>query len=88
MVMAKTKEKADEWNGTMDVTLIFIALFSAVLTAFLVPATQTLLPASSNDSGNSTSSTAPPLPPRSDEAVCAFYYLSLIAAVSRIYGKE
>ncbi|KZT32337.1 hypothetical protein SISSUDRAFT_1055651, partial [Sistotremastrum suecicum HHB10207 ss-3] len=83
MVMAKTKEKADEWNGTMDVTLIFIALFSAVLTAFLVPATQTLLP-SFNDSGNSTSSSAPPLPPRSDEAVCAFYYLSLIAAVSRI----
>lgn len=99
MVMAKTKEKADEWNGTMDVTLIFvggslvrntgfnnrkqIALFSAVLTAFLVPATQTLLPAS-NDSGNSTSSETLPLPARSDEAVCAFYYLSLITAVSRL----
>ncbi|KZT32179.1 hypothetical protein SISSUDRAFT_1067127 [Sistotremastrum suecicum HHB10207 ss-3] len=82
MVMAKTKEKADEWNGTMDVTLIFIALFSAVLTAFLVPATQTLLPAST-DSGNSTStfSQAPPLPARSVEAVCAFYYLSLITAI-------
>ncbi|KZT32001.1 hypothetical protein SISSUDRAFT_626049 [Sistotremastrum suecicum HHB10207 ss-3] len=80
MVMAKTKEKADEWNGTMDVTLIFIALFSAVLTAFLVPATQTLLPTSDN-SGNSTSSQALPLPARSDEAVCAFYYLSLITAI-------
>lgn len=25
IVMAKTKEKADEWNGTMDVTLIFVS---------------------------------------------------------------
>ncbi|KZT33799.1 hypothetical protein SISSUDRAFT_1053780 [Sistotremastrum suecicum HHB10207 ss-3] len=81
IVIAKTKEKADEWNGTMDVTLIFIALFSAVLTAFLVPATQALLP-NTTDSGNSTSTLpAPPLPARSDEAVCAFYYLSLITAI-------
>ncbi|KZS86546.1 hypothetical protein SISNIDRAFT_471705 [Sistotremastrum niveocremeum HHB9708] len=80
IVLAKTKEKADEWNSTMDVTLIFIALFSAVLTAFLVPATQALLP-SPNDSTNSTSSSPPPLPARSAEAVCAFYYLSLITAI-------
>ncbi|KZT33844.1 hypothetical protein SISSUDRAFT_1065816 [Sistotremastrum suecicum HHB10207 ss-3] len=92
MVVAKTKEKAEEWNGTIDVTLIFIALFSAVLTAFLVPATQALLP-SSNDSSpssntNSTSDpnsnstqTLPPLPARSDEIVCALYYLSLITAI-------
>ncbi|KZS88230.1 hypothetical protein SISNIDRAFT_532525 [Sistotremastrum niveocremeum HHB9708] len=82
MVMAKTKEKADEWKETMEVTLIFIALFSAVLTAFLVPATQALLP-NSTTCGNSTSSSSqpPPLPPRSAEAVCAFYYLSLIIAI-------
>lgn len=24
IVMAKTKEKAEEWNGTIDVTLIFV----------------------------------------------------------------
>ncbi|KZS87009.1 hypothetical protein SISNIDRAFT_491413 [Sistotremastrum niveocremeum HHB9708] len=80
MVMAKTKEKADEWKETMEVTLIFIALFSAVLTAFLVPATQALLPTSSN-SGNPTSSSLPPQPPRSAEVICAFYYLSLIIAI-------
>ncbi|KZS88218.1 hypothetical protein SISNIDRAFT_490398 [Sistotremastrum niveocremeum HHB9708] len=88
MVVAKTKEKAEEWNGTIDVTLIFIALFSAVLTAFLVPATQTLLPSSTESSSpdsnsNSTSTpTLPPPPARSDEIVCALYYLSLITAVS------
>ncbi|KZT33802.1 hypothetical protein SISSUDRAFT_1065864 [Sistotremastrum suecicum HHB10207 ss-3] len=98
MVVAKTKEKAEEWNGTIDVTLIFIALFSAVLTAFLVPATQALLPSSndststsdsntssnpnSNSNSNSTSTpTLPPLPARSDEIVCALYYLSLITAI-------
>lgn len=25
MVVAKTKEKAEEWNGTIDVTLIFVS---------------------------------------------------------------
>ncbi|KZS86547.1 hypothetical protein SISNIDRAFT_491857 [Sistotremastrum niveocremeum HHB9708] len=85
IVMAKTKEKAEEWNGTIDVTLIFIALFSAVLTAFLVPATQALLPnfSDSETSGNSTSTSSqgPPLPPKSAEAVCALYHLSLITAI-------
>ncbi|KZT33801.1 hypothetical protein SISSUDRAFT_1132326 [Sistotremastrum suecicum HHB10207 ss-3] len=82
MAMAKTKEKADEWKETMEVTLIFIALFSAVLTAFLVPATQALLPTSSI-SGNLTSSSLPPppQPPRSAEVICAIYYLSLIIAI-------
>ncbi|KZS88224.1 hypothetical protein SISNIDRAFT_490403 [Sistotremastrum niveocremeum HHB9708] len=84
MVVAKTKEKAEEWNGTIDVTLIFIALFSAVLTAFLVPATQALLPSSNSTATNSNSTstqTLPPLPARSDEIVCALYYLSLITAI-------
>ncbi|KZT32181.1 hypothetical protein SISSUDRAFT_1067129 [Sistotremastrum suecicum HHB10207 ss-3] len=81
MVVAKTKEKAEEWNGTIDVTLIFIALFSAVLTAFLVPATQALLPSSDSSSSSSSSQDPPPLPPRSDEIVCALYYLSLITAI-------
>ncbi|KZT39483.1 hypothetical protein SISSUDRAFT_1127988 [Sistotremastrum suecicum HHB10207 ss-3] len=87
IVMSKTKEKVEEWNGTIDVTLIFIALFSAVLTAFLVPASQALTPSPSSAStpGNSTSTSAsqdpPPLPARSDEAVCALYYLSLITAI-------
>ncbi|KZT39489.1 hypothetical protein SISSUDRAFT_1061090 [Sistotremastrum suecicum HHB10207 ss-3] len=82
IAMAKTKEKAEEWNGTIDVTLIFIALFSAVLTAFLVPATQALSPGSSNSSSpTSESAVLPPLPAQSSEVVCALYYLALMIAI-------
>ncbi|KZS88849.1 hypothetical protein SISNIDRAFT_459272 [Sistotremastrum niveocremeum HHB9708] len=82
IVMAKTKERTEEWNGTIDVTLIFIALFSAVLTAFLVPATQNLLPNSNNNDSTHSNSTANFwAPSRSAEAICALYYLSLIIAI-------
>ncbi|KZT32933.1 hypothetical protein SISSUDRAFT_459497 [Sistotremastrum suecicum HHB10207 ss-3] len=44
IAMAKMREEADEWKGLMDVSLVFIAIFLTVLTAFLVPAAQNLLP--------------------------------------------
>ncbi|KZT36929.1 hypothetical protein SISSUDRAFT_912380 [Sistotremastrum suecicum HHB10207 ss-3] len=82
IVMAKTKESTEEWNGTIDVTLIFIALFSAVLTAFLIPATQNLLPNwNTNNSTHSNSAANFWEPSRSAEAICALYYLSLIIAI-------
>ncbi|KZS95593.1 hypothetical protein SISNIDRAFT_483819 [Sistotremastrum niveocremeum HHB9708] len=74
------KEEAEEWKGLMDVSLVFIAIFLAVLTAFLVPAAQALSPPSNGTASNSTSP-PPPLPPKSDQNVCAFYYLSLIMAM-------
>ncbi|KZS95595.1 hypothetical protein SISNIDRAFT_483821 [Sistotremastrum niveocremeum HHB9708] len=77
---AKMKEEAEEWKGLMDVSLVFIAIFLTVLTAFLVPAAQALSPSPSDTQSNSTSP-LPPLPPRSDQNVCAFYYLSLIMAM-------
>ncbi|KZT31793.1 hypothetical protein SISSUDRAFT_1067462, partial [Sistotremastrum suecicum HHB10207 ss-3] len=64
----KMKEEADEWKGLMDVSLVFIAIFLAVLTAFLVPAAQNLLPPpSSTSTGSNATSSPPPLPPQSDE---------------------
>ncbi|KZT32936.1 hypothetical protein SISSUDRAFT_1054880, partial [Sistotremastrum suecicum HHB10207 ss-3] len=78
----KMKEEADEWKGLMDVSLVFIAIFLAVLTAFLVPAAQNLLPPpSSTSTGSNATSSPPPLPPQSDENVCALYYLALIMAM-------
>ncbi|KZT33088.1 hypothetical protein SISSUDRAFT_444187 [Sistotremastrum suecicum HHB10207 ss-3] len=80
IALAKTREKVEEWNGRIDVTLIFIALFSAVLTAFLVPATQALTPSVDPGASNSTSNSPPPPPPAA-ERICALYYLSLITAI-------
>ncbi|KZS91651.1 hypothetical protein SISNIDRAFT_456579 [Sistotremastrum niveocremeum HHB9708] len=40
--MRKTKERAEEWKSGMDATLVFIALFLTVVTAFLIPVTQSL----------------------------------------------
>ncbi|KZT33643.1 hypothetical protein SISSUDRAFT_395659 [Sistotremastrum suecicum HHB10207 ss-3] len=77
---AKMKEEAEEWKGLMDVSLVFIAIFLAVLTAFLVPAAQALNPSPSDTPTNSTSA-LPPLPLESAQNVCAFYYLSLIMAM-------
>ncbi|KZS91742.1 hypothetical protein SISNIDRAFT_467350 [Sistotremastrum niveocremeum HHB9708] len=78
---AKMKEEADEWKGLMDVSLVFIAIFLTVLTAFLVPAAQILLPDSPPSESFVDGSTLPPLPPSSDENVCALYYLALITAM-------
>ncbi|KZT32698.1 hypothetical protein SISSUDRAFT_1066723 [Sistotremastrum suecicum HHB10207 ss-3] len=77
---AKMKEEAEEWKGLMDVSLVFIAIFLTVLTAFLVPASQALNPASSSSPTNSTVS-PPPLPAKSAQDVCALYYLALISAL-------
>lgn len=54
-----------------------IALFSAVLTAFLIPAIQNLFPSS----GNTPSDSPPPLPDISLQNVCILNYLALILAV-------
>ncbi|KZT34090.1 hypothetical protein SISSUDRAFT_1053328 [Sistotremastrum suecicum HHB10207 ss-3] len=45
---ANTKEQVEEWKSGMDVSLVFIAIFLAVLTAFLVPALQALSLSGSN----------------------------------------
>ncbi|KZS88634.1 hypothetical protein SISNIDRAFT_489875 [Sistotremastrum niveocremeum HHB9708] len=80
IAMARTKEEVDEWIKRMDVSLVFIALFSAVLTAFVVPATQNLFPSSNNTPGNPTDS-PPPVPNASAQDVCILYYLALIVAI-------
>ncbi|KZT33208.1 hypothetical protein SISSUDRAFT_434756 [Sistotremastrum suecicum HHB10207 ss-3] len=77
IAMARTKEQVDEWIKRMDVSLVFIALFSAVLTAFLIPAIQNLFPSSSS----SPSDSPPPLPDISLQNVCILNYLALILAI-------
>ncbi|KZS89001.1 hypothetical protein SISNIDRAFT_489658 [Sistotremastrum niveocremeum HHB9708] len=80
MAMAKTKEEVDEWIKRMDVSLFFIALFSAVLSAFIVPATQNLFPDSNNYPEN-TSDSSSPVPATSAQNICVVYYLAMILAL-------
>ncbi|KZS88901.1 hypothetical protein SISNIDRAFT_489748 [Sistotremastrum niveocremeum HHB9708] len=77
MAMAKTKEEVEEWIKRMDVSLVFIALFSAVLTAFIIPATQNLFP----NSNDTPSDSLPPLPSAPVQDVCVLFYLALIIAI-------
>ncbi|KZT32757.1 hypothetical protein SISSUDRAFT_488668 [Sistotremastrum suecicum HHB10207 ss-3] len=90
--VTKTKEKVDQWKDLMDVSLIFIAIFLTVVTAFITPVIQefTAVPADSN--GSSTTSTKPPLPPVSIQLVAFFYYLALIVSISNsvlcVLGKQ
>ncbi|KZS88959.1 hypothetical protein SISNIDRAFT_469666 [Sistotremastrum niveocremeum HHB9708] len=90
MAMTKTKEEVDEWIKRMDVSLVFIALFSAVLTAFLVPAVQSLSPSTS--APDSTTISPPPLPDISAQNVCVLFYLALILsildAVLSVLGRQ
>ncbi|KZS88965.1 hypothetical protein SISNIDRAFT_469673 [Sistotremastrum niveocremeum HHB9708] len=93
MAMAKTKEKVDEWIKRLDVSLVFIALFSAILTAFLIPSIQNLFPVS-NDTPASVNSpdSLPPLPPIPVQDVCILFYLALILsildAVLSVLGRQ
>ncbi|KZS87013.1 hypothetical protein SISNIDRAFT_491416 [Sistotremastrum niveocremeum HHB9708] len=77
MAMAKTTAEVENWIKRVDVSLVFIALFSAVLTAFLIPATQSLIPSS-----NFSPSQLPgPVPPVSLQNICVLWYLALILSV-------
>ncbi|KZT38031.1 hypothetical protein SISSUDRAFT_787588 [Sistotremastrum suecicum HHB10207 ss-3] len=82
IAMSKTKEEVEEWIKRMDVSLVFIALFSAVLTAFLVPAIQNLVPPSGSDGTGANSSLPAPAPAVSDQNICILWYLALILAIS------
>ncbi|KZT33160.1 hypothetical protein SISSUDRAFT_1066350 [Sistotremastrum suecicum HHB10207 ss-3] len=78
--LAKIKVMVEEWREVMQISLVFIALFLTVVTAFISPVIQifTTPPDSSSDS----SSTKPPLPTVPTQLVALFYYLALITSIS------
>ncbi|KZS91987.1 hypothetical protein SISNIDRAFT_129048 [Sistotremastrum niveocremeum HHB9708] len=80
--LAKIKVTVDGWRDLMNVSLIFIALFLTVVTAFISPLIQAFTSppnttGSSTDSSSSTT-TKVPLPDTSTQFVALFYYLALI----------
>ncbi|KZS92083.1 hypothetical protein SISNIDRAFT_487014 [Sistotremastrum niveocremeum HHB9708] len=73
--LAKMKVIVDGWKDLMNVSLIFIALFLTVVTAFISPIIQLF----STPSSSSTSK--PPLPPTTLQLVALFYYLALMFSI-------
>ncbi|KZS86792.1 hypothetical protein SISNIDRAFT_541213 [Sistotremastrum niveocremeum HHB9708] len=73
--LAKMKVMVDGWKDLMNVSLIFIALFLTVVTAFISPIIQLF----STPSSSSTSKPAPP--PTSLQLVALFYYLALMFSI-------
>ncbi|KZS95219.1 hypothetical protein SISNIDRAFT_543451 [Sistotremastrum niveocremeum HHB9708] len=94
--MEKTKEKAEEWRAAINISLVFIALFLTVITAFLVPAIQSLsaTPTSNTlilnnpvnctiyaQSSTDLSPAQPASATRSAQIVCLFFYGALIISI-------
>ncbi|KZT33161.1 hypothetical protein SISSUDRAFT_1066351 [Sistotremastrum suecicum HHB10207 ss-3] len=77
--LAKIKIMVDEWREVMQISLVFIALFLTVVTAFISPIIQVFTTPSSDDEGSSKKS---PLPPASTQLVALFYYLALIVSIA------
>ncbi|KZT31107.1 hypothetical protein SISSUDRAFT_1068091 [Sistotremastrum suecicum HHB10207 ss-3] len=72
--LAKIKVLVDGWKDLMNVSLIFIALFLTVVTAFISPIIQLFSTPSSTKS-------KPPLPSTSLQLVALFYYLALMFSI-------
>ncbi|KZT36053.1 hypothetical protein SISSUDRAFT_94772 [Sistotremastrum suecicum HHB10207 ss-3] len=72
--LAKMKVLVDGWKDLMNVSLIFIALFLTVVTAFISPIIQLFSTPSSTKS-------KPSLPPTSLQLVALFYYLALMFSI-------
>ncbi|KZS86787.1 hypothetical protein SISNIDRAFT_491632 [Sistotremastrum niveocremeum HHB9708] len=72
--LARIKVLVDGWKDLMNVSLIFIALFLTVVTAFISPIIQLFSTPSSTNS-------KPALPPTSLQLVALFYYLALMFSI-------
>ncbi|KZS93753.1 hypothetical protein SISNIDRAFT_454175 [Sistotremastrum niveocremeum HHB9708] len=74
--LAKVKVMVEEWREVMQISLVFIALFLTVVTAFICPVIQTFM----TPSESSPAKMPPPSVPT--QLVALFYYLALITSIS------
>ncbi|KZS86786.1 hypothetical protein SISNIDRAFT_461492 [Sistotremastrum niveocremeum HHB9708] len=79
--LAKIKVTVDGWRDLMNVSLIFIALFLTVVTAFISPVIQAFSTPPNDSSSTSSSLTRLPLPPTSLQLVALFYYMALMVSI-------
>ncbi|KZT41682.1 hypothetical protein SISSUDRAFT_233291 [Sistotremastrum suecicum HHB10207 ss-3] len=74
--LAKIKVMVEEWRDVMQISLVFIALFLTVVTAFISPVIQLFT------TPPDTSSAKAPPPSVPTQLVALFYYLALITSIS------
>ncbi|KZS88893.1 hypothetical protein SISNIDRAFT_528660 [Sistotremastrum niveocremeum HHB9708] len=75
--LAKIKVMVDEWRDLMQISLVFIALFLTVVTAFISPIIQVFTTPTNTD-GGSTKNQVPSVPL---QLVALFYYMALISSI-------
>ncbi|KZT34450.1 hypothetical protein SISSUDRAFT_1065321 [Sistotremastrum suecicum HHB10207 ss-3] len=75
--LAKIKVMVEEWREVMQISLVFIALFLTVVTAFISPVIQIFTTPPDSSSGSKA-----PLPTVPTQLVALFYYLALITSIS------
>ncbi|KZT34991.1 hypothetical protein SISSUDRAFT_1064843 [Sistotremastrum suecicum HHB10207 ss-3] len=75
-ILAKIKVMVEEWREVMHISLLFIALFLTVVTAFISSVIQIFM------TPPQSPSTRPPLPTVPTQLVALFYYLALITSIS------
>ncbi|KZT32326.1 hypothetical protein SISSUDRAFT_1055684 [Sistotremastrum suecicum HHB10207 ss-3] len=75
-MLAKIKVMVEEWREVMHISLLSIALFLTVVTAFISSVIQMFM------TPPGSSSTRPPLPTVPTQLVALFYYLALITSIS------
>ncbi|KZT36952.1 hypothetical protein SISSUDRAFT_914236 [Sistotremastrum suecicum HHB10207 ss-3] len=75
--LAKIKVMVDEWRDLMQISLVFIALFLTVVTAFISPIIQ-IFTTPSNNADGSTKNQLPSVPL---QLVALFYYMALISSI-------
>ncbi|KZT31454.1 hypothetical protein SISSUDRAFT_1067745 [Sistotremastrum suecicum HHB10207 ss-3] len=76
--LSKMKLMADGWKGLMNVSLIFIALFLTVVTAFISPVIASFTTAPQD---NVSSTAKNQLPSTSAQLVALFYYITVIVSI-------
>ncbi|KZT33434.1 hypothetical protein SISSUDRAFT_1066158 [Sistotremastrum suecicum HHB10207 ss-3] len=77
--LMKIKVVVEGWRDLMQISLVFIALFLTVVTAFISPVIAIFTSPSTNDAQSSMAGNS--LPPSSTQFIALFYYMTLIVSI-------
>ncbi|KZT41786.1 hypothetical protein SISSUDRAFT_1042289 [Sistotremastrum suecicum HHB10207 ss-3] len=79
--LAKIRVVVEGWRDLMQISLVFIALFLTVVTAFISPLIQAFTSPPADAEPSESSSSKIPLPSTALQFVALFYYLALVFSI-------